>query len=172
MKIDQESDELSNFLGNLASVHVDKRRNTAVTVSHLAPFARIFTIYSFHGVFWHYTTLPKPFLGSAFNDMFTILVPDFSQFWCACHKAFVDKASLSSVLNVLLFLVSLLNTPPSQWLVYISPASVLFFLRLLFSERYRRSEADIPYETAACSFPRVGCLIILRWCRETVRGVL
>ena len=161
MEIDQESDELSNFLWNLASIHVDKPRNTAVIVSHLTLFARIFTIYSFHRVFWHYTTLLKPFL--CFQRCAENSCPRFQSVLVHLSQSLRGQSiPLIRLECVVIFGHSLLNTTPSQWLVYISPASLLFFLRLLFSERYRRSEADIPYETAACSFPRVGCLIILR----------
>ena len=151
MEIDQESDELSNFLLNLASVHVDKRLNTAVTVSHLTLFARIFTIYSFHRVFWHYTTLLKPFL--RFQRCVHNSCPRFQSVLVRLSQSLRGQSvPLIRLECVVSFGHSLLNTTPSQWLVYISPASLLFFLRLLFSERYRRSEANIPYDTAAAHF--------------------
>ena len=159
------------FFRNLASVRVDKQRNTAVIINHLALFARIFTIYSLHQVFWHYTTLPKPFL--RFQRCVHNSSPRFQPVLVRLSQSLRGQSvPLIHLECVVIFGHSLLNTTPSQWLVYISQASVLFFLRLLFSERFRRSEADIPYETAACSFPRVRCLIILRWYRETVRSVL
>ena len=104
MEIDQESDELSNFLRNLASVHVDKPRNTAVIVSHLTLFARIFTIYSFHRVFWHYTTLLKPFL--RFQQCVQNSCPRFQSVLVRLSQSLRGQSSLSSVLNVLLFSVT------------------------------------------------------------------
>ena len=117
------------------------------------------------------TTLLKPFL--RFQRCVHNSCPRFQSVLVRLSQSLRGQSvPLIRLECVVIFGHSLLNTTPSQWLVYISPASLLFFLRLLFSERYRRSEADILYETAACSFPRVGCLIILPWYRETVRGVL
>ena len=162
MKIDQESDELSSFLRNLAFVHVDKRCNTAVIVSHLTLSARIFTIYTFHRVFWHYTTFLKPVL--RFQRCVHNSCPRFQSVLMRLSQSLRgQRVPLIRLECVVIFGHSLLNTTPSQWLVCISQASLLFFLRLLFSQRYRRSQADIPYETAAYAFPQVGCLIILLW---------
>ena len=147
MKINQESDELSKFLTNFASVRVDKWCNTAVIVSHLALSARIFTIYNFHRVFRHYTTLPRPFLRFQRCPRFQPVLARLSQ------SLRGQSIPLIHLECVVIFGNKVLNTTPSQRLVYISPASALFFLLLLFSERYRRSETDFPSETAACSFP-------------------
>ena len=54
-----ESALQKKIYSGLLGQSMDKRHNI---VSYLALFARIVTMYSFHRVFWHYTTLPKPFL--------------------------------------------------------------------------------------------------------------